>query len=64
MTDRPGGTNAVHLTDEELVLVRHAMQSWLKDFGHEEADVVEAIKQVLAKLRAAEPDGEEPRFIA
>ena len=64
MTDRPAGTNTVHLTDEELGLVRHAMESWLKDFGHDEADLVEAIKGVLAKLAAAEPEGEDPRFIA
>ena len=40
------------------------MQSWLGAFGHDEADMVAAIKGVLAKLRAAEPEGEDPRFIA
>jgi hypothetical protein len=42
--------NTIELTDEELRLVRNALQSFLEDFGHEEADVLRAIKQVLAKL--------------
>ena len=42
--------NTLELTDEELRLVRNALQSFLEDFGHDEADVLRAIKQVLAKL--------------
>jgi hypothetical protein len=42
--------HAIELTDEELRLVRAALRSYLEDFGHEEADVLRAIKQVLAKL--------------
>ena len=42
--------NTIELTDEELRLVRNALQSFLEDFGHDEADVLRAIKQVLAKL--------------
>ncbi len=58
------GMNTIHLTDEELEMARHAMQAYLRAFGHGEADTVAQIKQVLAKLRAAQPEGEEPRFIA
>jgi hypothetical protein len=42
--------HTIELTDEELRLVRNALQSFLEDFGHDEADVLRAIKSVLAKL--------------
>jgi hypothetical protein len=42
--------HTIELTDEELRLVRNALQSFLEDFGHEEADILRNIKQVLAKL--------------
>ena len=42
--------NTIELTDEELRLVRNALQSFLEDFGHEEADLLRQIKKVLAKL--------------
>jgi hypothetical protein len=42
--------HTIELTEEELRLVRNALQSFLEDFGHDEADVLRAIKQVLAKL--------------
>lgn len=42
--------HTIELTDEELRLVRNALQSFLEDFGHDEADVLRAIKRVLAKL--------------
>jgi hypothetical protein len=42
--------HTIELTDEELRLVRNALQSFLEDFGHEEADILRSIKQILAKL--------------
>lgn len=42
--------HTIELTDEELRLMRHALQSFLEDFGHDEADILRSIKQVLAKL--------------
>jgi hypothetical protein len=42
--------HTIELNDEELRIVRNALQSFLEDFGHDEADVLRAIKQVLAKL--------------
>ncbi len=42
--------HTIELTDEELRLVRSALHAYLEDFGHEEADVLRAIKSVLAKL--------------
>jgi hypothetical protein len=42
--------HTIELTDEELRLVRNALQSFLEDFGHEEADILRSIKRVLAKL--------------
>jgi hypothetical protein len=44
--------HTIELTDEELKLVRAALHSYLEDFGHEEADVLRAVKAVLAKLPA------------
>ena len=43
----------IELTDEDLRLVHTALHSYLDDFGHEEADVLRLIKQVLAKLPSA-----------
>ena len=43
----------IELTDEELRLLIAAVHSYLDDFGHEEADVLRQVKQLLAKLRAA-----------
>ena len=45
--------HTIELTDEELHILRNALHSYLDDFGHEEADVLRLIKQVLAKLPAS-----------
>jgi hypothetical protein len=42
--------HTIELTDEELRLLRSALHAYLEDFGHEEADVLRALKQLLAKL--------------
>lgn len=42
--------HTIELTDDELRLLLAALHSYLDDFGHEEADVLRAIKQILAKL--------------
>lgn len=42
--------HTIELTEEELRIVRNALQSFLEDFGHDEADVLRSIKNVLAKL--------------
>jgi hypothetical protein len=42
--------HTIELTDEELRLVRAALTSYLEDFGHEEADILRALKTILAKL--------------
>ena len=42
--------HTIELNDDELRLVRSALNSYLEDFGHEEADVLRALKQILAKL--------------
>jgi hypothetical protein len=44
--------HTIELTPEELRLVHAALQSYLDDFGHEEADVLREIKALLAKLPA------------
>jgi hypothetical protein len=40
----------VEFTPAQLKVVHTALKSLLDDFGHEEADVVRVIREVLAKL--------------
>lgn len=40
----------ITLTAEELRLARSAVLSMLEDFGHDEADMLRALKALLAKL--------------
>jgi hypothetical protein len=42
--------HTIELTDEELRLLLAALHSYLDDFGHEEADVLRQVKQLIAKL--------------
>jgi hypothetical protein len=42
--------HTIELTDEELRLLHAALHSYLDDFGHEEADLLRRIKQLIAKL--------------
>lgn len=46
--------HTIELTDEELRLVRAALNSYLEDFGHEEADLLRAIKAIIARLPFAQ----------
>ena len=45
--------HTIELTDEELRLVVSAVRSYLDDFGHEEADLLRRIKDLLRKLEQA-----------
>jgi hypothetical protein len=45
--------HTIELTDEELRLLHSALHSYLDDFGHEEADVLRRIKDLIAKLPRA-----------
>jgi hypothetical protein len=45
--------HTIELTDEELHLLHSALHSYLDDFGHEEADVLRRIKDLIAKLPRA-----------
>jgi hypothetical protein len=38
------------LNDDELRLLKAALHSYLDDFGHEEADVLREIKELVDKL--------------
>lgn len=46
-------THTIQLNDEELKLLQAALHSYLDDFGHNEADVLRKIKELIAKLPAA-----------
>ena len=43
----------IRLTDDELRVLLAALHSYLDDFGHEEADILRAIKALIAKLPPA-----------
>jgi hypothetical protein len=45
----------IELTEDELNIVHNALHAYLDDFGHDEADVLRAIKAVLAKLPGHTP---------
>ena len=45
--------HTIELTEDELRLVLSAVRSYLDDFGHEEADVLRQLKELLRKLEAA-----------
>jgi hypothetical protein len=40
----------LELNDDDLRLLRAALHSYLDDFGHEEADVLREIKELMARL--------------
>jgi hypothetical protein len=42
--------HTIELTDEELRLLHAALHAYLDDFGHDEADVLRSLKQLLGKL--------------
>ncbi len=46
--------HTLELTDEELRILHAALHTYLDDFGHEEADVLRQIKQLIAKLPQTE----------
>lgn len=46
-------SHTIELSNEELRLIHAALHSYLDDFGHEEADVLRAIKALIAKLPAS-----------
>ena len=48
--------HTLELTADELRLLHAALQSYLDDFGHEEADVLRAVKLLIAKLPVEAPD--------
>ena len=47
--------HTIELSEEELRLVLSAVRSYLDDFGHEEADVLRQLKELLRKLESAPP---------
>ena len=40
----------LELNDEDLRLLQAALHAYLDDFGHEEADVLRRLKELIAKL--------------
>jgi hypothetical protein len=46
--------HTIEVTDEELRLLHAAIHAYLDDFGHEQADLLRAVKRLLAKLPGPE----------
>jgi hypothetical protein len=42
--------HTLQLNDEELRLLQAALHAYLDDFGHDEADVLRRLKELLQKL--------------
>jgi hypothetical protein len=42
--------HTLELNDDELRLLQQALHSYLDDFGHEEADVLRQVKDLIARL--------------
>jgi hypothetical protein len=42
--------HTLELNDEELRLVRAALTAYLEDFGHEEAEILRALKAILRRI--------------
>jgi hypothetical protein len=42
--------HTIELTDEELRVLHAALHAYLDAFGHDEADVLRRVKQLIAKL--------------
>ena len=45
--------HTIELTDEQLRLLVNAVRSFLEDFGHDQADLLRQLKDLLAKLEQA-----------
>lgn len=46
--------HTVELSDQELRIIHSALRSYLEDFGHDEADILRAVKALLEKLPSGE----------
>ncbi len=42
--------HTLELNDDDLRLLKSALHSYLDDFGHDEADVLRRIKDLIARL--------------
>jgi len=39
--------HTIELTDDELRLLQNALHAYLDDFGHEEADILREVKELM-----------------
>jgi hypothetical protein len=47
-------THTIEFTDDELRLLRAALHAYLDDFGHDEMDVLQRLRALIAKLPPAD----------
>jgi len=43
----------IELTDQELRIVDEALEAYLEEFGHDEAETERLIKAVIARVKSA-----------
>lgn len=43
----------LELSERELRVVREALEAYLEEFGHDEAEILRLIKSVIASVQAA-----------
>ena len=48
--------HTIELDDGELRILHAALHAYLNDFGHDEADVLRQIKQLIGKLPPEDTD--------
>ena len=44
----------LELSEDELRVVREALEAYLEEFGHDEAETLRLIKGVMARVREAQ----------
>lgn len=42
--------HTIEVTNDQLKLIRNALHAYLDDFGHDEADMLRELKELLEKL--------------
>ena len=48
-----GDSVTITISRAEARLAENALRSFLSDFGHDEADIIEAVRRVLTKVETA-----------
>lgn len=53
MTHEKAPTYSIELSEQELQVAREALEAYLDEFGHDEAETERLIKTVIARVKTA-----------